>query len=51
MWESVLATNAAALKPLLLDMSRRLADLADTLAGQEKIRQLFEKGNAYRKLL
>jgi prephenate dehydrogenase len=51
MWESVLATNAAELKPLLLDVAKRLEIAAEQLTDGESIRALFSTANRHRALL
>jgi prephenate dehydrogenase len=51
MWEGVLATNAAELRPLLLELAGSLTELAGELDNPERIRELFAKANRYRALL
>ena len=51
MWESVLATNTAELRPLLIELSGQLRQLADELNDRQQIRDMFEKANRYRGLL
>ena len=51
MWESVLRTNAAALKPLLLAMADELRDVAANLDDAEHVRRLFGTANDYRRQL
>ena len=42
MWQSILATNSAELKPLLKYLASELSALADRLEDPEAIKQLFE---------
>jgi prephenate dehydrogenase len=51
MWESVLATNAAALKPLLLAMADELRDAASALHDGASVRRVFDAANDYRQSL
>jgi prephenate dehydrogenase len=51
MWESVLATNAPALRPLLLAMADQLRDAADKIDDAEYVRRLFGAANEYRRQL
>jgi prephenate dehydrogenase len=51
MWEGVLASNAAELRPLLLELAGSLTRLAGELDNPEHIRELFAKANRYRALI
>ena len=42
-WQSVLATNSAEIKPLLLQLAADLAALADRLEDRDAVRQLFNE--------
>jgi prephenate dehydrogenase len=48
MWESVLASNAAELRPLLIAVATELAQLADRLDNAHEVRRVFTAANAYR---
>jgi prephenate dehydrogenase len=50
-WESILATNADATRPLLYLLADELRQVADGLEGGSAVRALFEKANHYRALL
>lgn len=47
-WEGVLATNKAALEPLLLAMADQLRDAARALDDGDRVRELFNQANQYR---
>ena len=47
-WESVLATNAAALRPLLGAVAAELTDLAGRLDDRDAVAALFAAANRYR---
>lgn len=51
MWSSVLATNAAALTPLLTEMAARLSGLASQLDDPDAVRALFDEGQRGRDAL
>ena len=45
MWESILATNAAELKPLLKYYAAELTAFADRLEDSEAVKQLFNEAS------
>ena len=45
MWESILATNAAELKPLLKYYAAELTTFADRLEDPEAVKQLFTEAS------
>jgi prephenate dehydrogenase len=51
MWESVLATNAAELRPLIVQLADDLRDAAGRLDDGAAMRTLFERANQYRRAL
>lgn len=51
MWESILSSNAAAVRPLLLELASELSRAADGLDNPTAIRQLFERANRARATL
>jgi prephenate dehydrogenase len=50
-WESVLATNATELRPLLVELAASLTRLADELDNPDTVRELFAEANRLRALL
>lgn len=48
MWESVLATNADQVQPLLRRMAESLVDIANRLDDPAAVRRVFEAANQYR---
>jgi prephenate dehydrogenase len=50
-WESILATNADALKPLLLELAHDLEKMAGELDDRAAVRRLFGLANMYRREL
>ena len=50
-WESVLATNANEIRPLLVELAASLTRLADDLDNPDTVRALFTKASQYRALL
>ncbi len=50
-WESILATNADALQPLLLDLARELERIAGSLHDSTAVRRLFGMANLHRREL
>jgi prephenate dehydrogenase len=48
MWESLLASNAAELRPLLLTAAQELRAIAGALEDPEAVRRLFATANRYR---
>jgi prephenate dehydrogenase len=50
-WESILATNADALQPLLLDLARELERIAVRLHDSTAVRRLFGMANLHRREL
>jgi prephenate dehydrogenase len=51
MWESILASNADELKPLLLKLAEYLRSTAEHLDDASVVRSLFETGGRYRRLV
>ena len=51
MWESVLATKADQLRPLLQQLAGELAGMAERLDDAEAVRRLFEAANRQRRAL
>jgi prephenate dehydrogenase len=50
-WESVLATNADAIRPLLLELAADLQQLAGQLTESAAVRRVFGLANMYRREL
>jgi prephenate dehydrogenase len=50
-WESILATNAVELRPLLLELADKLLQTADELDDAAAVRQLFAMANRYRAIV
>lgn len=48
MWESVLASNLDAIRPLLLEVAEQLRATADQLDDSQAVRRLFESANRHR---
>jgi prephenate dehydrogenase len=48
MWESVLASNAAEIRPLLLAAAKEITEIAGQLEDPEAVRRLFTAANRYR---
>lgn len=49
LWQSILASNQSALRPLLLDMADALRDLADHLDDRDAVSRLFDAANQARR--
>jgi prephenate dehydrogenase len=50
-WESILATNAPELRPLLLELADKLLETADQLDDAAALRELFATANRYRAIV
>jgi prephenate dehydrogenase len=50
-WESILATNAVEVRPLLLELADKLLQTADELDDVAALRRLFETANRYRAIV
>jgi hypothetical protein len=51
LWQSILATNAAEISPLLRDMARQLGAAADQLDAGHDVSELLDKAKRARELL